>query len=103
MKKVFCDLCEEPAWDLAARVEVVQHIGEEYNSASPGNILPVVKQCKLVVRPVLSFTDHPAGFGGPPDICRNCLCRLLNALRVSLETGPGFATTTAPGAQPDAE
>lgn len=96
MEKRFCDICEKPAWKEADRVEVVRSIGEEYNPL-PNKYEPQVKQCKVVVRAVITFRDHPTGFGGPPDLCRKCLCGLLNTLRASLEEGPGMATSIKAG------
>jgi len=94
VEKRFCDICEAPAEAYDHKVEIKKPIGDHYQaykSDSAGGVQGVW-QCKIVLRPVVTFEEHPRGFGGPPDLCRECLTGLLNDLRASLETGPGMAT-----------
>jgi hypothetical protein len=71
MKRAFCDLCGgEPTdpsindqWHYPVPVKTREHHG-----------------AKCVVRVAWIFTDHPRGFGGPPDLCRACAIAMLEGL-----------------------
>lgn len=87
MEKRFCDICEAPAEKFADLVQFKRPVGETYQaykSDTSGGVQGLW-QCKIVVKPVITFEDHKAGFGGPPDLCRNCLKGLLIKLVDSVQ------------------
>jgi hypothetical protein len=75
MLKKFCDLCERPALrELSVEVAKAfgpERVDEEFN--------PI--QARVNVRAVFTFTNHPSGFGGPPDLCAHCAMILLAELQ----------------------
>jgi hypothetical protein len=79
MKKLFCDLCGNPAID-ELRVEHQRPIGEPYSAfktENDGSGCNGKWQCKIVVTPTFTFRDHERGYGGPPDLCASCAHMLL--------------------------
>jgi len=59
----FCDICGEPA---------------EVGVTSAGSIIAhSMDGNSFVVRTSCGFSNHPTGFGGPPDLCRKCFYGLL--------------------------
>jgi hypothetical protein len=71
--KRFCDICDEPAVD--ERQDVY------YRAAS--KVLSD-RSAKIAVRISFSFEDHSTGFGGPPDLCKNCRANLIVAAKGTL-------------------
>lgn len=67
MKKVFCDICGEPA--------------KEGSKGRKNVILEDTVLCddkaKLTGTFVVSFKKHSTGFGGPPDLCLHCQARMI--------------------------
>jgi hypothetical protein len=88
MKKTFCDICEQPAEEISARIS--RRIGKEYIKKTDSGV-PQGFWCEVVVRVIVEFKDHPGGYVGPPDLCRKCVGLMLNDLRVEFEDGPGMA------------
>jgi len=83
MKKTFCDICGAPADEGSFdKSQVAQHA----KASHPND------QCQVLLRPVFSFINNPTGYTGPPDLCRKCMGKLVNDLRVQFEDGPGMAT-----------
>jgi len=68
MNKKFCDLCEKPAW----KKEQKEHVHQE---------LKVYCDPKAKVRTAfyVGFVHHSTGYGGPADICKDCLKGLMLA------------------------
>lgn len=48
--------------------------------------LPSLPECRIVIRTRLAFMDHPADFGGPPDLCLNCFKESLEKTLVYLNS-----------------
>ena len=69
MRKAFCDLCGKPAVILSVPLECT--ILEKVRSD---------KSAKIIARFIVGFTEHSTGFGGPPDLCRDCLLTVANSL-----------------------
>ena len=79
MTKRFCDLCGKPAAELR-KLEIFRAFGperedEEYNRR------------RTCVRVSVSFglRDHPTGFGGPPDLCEECVLDLIGDVKKEAE------------------
>lgn len=83
MKRPFCDVCEKEIVGISANPNGI-------SARQPWNTAPDIKAGKvpnIVVVAHFTFVDHPAGFGGPPDLCRSCRIRLLNDLVVTQRVG----------------
>lgn len=84
MERHFCDICEAPAMkDLS--VEVERSVGEPYSGFRTEQGCQGQWQCKIVVRPVLNFKNHPQSFSGAPDLCHSCFVKLLEELTVKIK------------------
>lgn len=75
MTKQFCDLCGNPAVEQSPNFEVLRPFGperedEEYNK----------RRTQVRVHVNFGFRDHPTGFGGPPDLCPECVLSLAKEL-----------------------
>lgn len=79
MTKRFCDLCGKPAAELR-KLEISRAFGpereeEEYNK----------HRCSVRVSVNFGFHDHPTGFGGPPDLCEECVLDLIGDVKQAAE------------------
>ncbi len=76
MTKKFCDICSKPAADTC---DAVTRMKES----------PLLSgAAKIEVRMTVRFLDHPAGFGGPPDLChehRMAACEELKLCMAPVE------------------
>lgn len=63
-QKTFCDFCDTLVFGRtnAERCVPIKAYG---------------KDVKLRIYVNLSLKNHPTGWGGPPDICKKCLIKLL--------------------------
>lgn len=84
MTKRFCDLCEAPAYEDITRKEYLENIGKPYNAYKTAGGEGMWQQ-RIEVRMNVGFVDHPTGFGGPPDLCVNCMVKLLKKLTEKVE------------------
>lgn len=96
MEKRFCDICEAPAdKETPLKAQAEEALGDPYQaykSNSSGGVQGIW-QCKIIVRPVITFEDHPKGIDGPPDLCGQCLKTLLSRLADSVDWRPNEQTT----------
>lgn len=82
--KRFCDICNEPAVDQnRERIEASQRIGEPREDEEYNRI-----QTSVTVTAIFGFRLHPSGFGGPPDLCKDCRIVLLKQLLHQEESYP---------------
>lgn len=83
MQKRFCDICEKPAVDNF-EPSYYQPVGEEWTSwKDPVNITK--QQCAIKMRAVFGFDNHKSGFGGPPDLCLQCMLDLVEGLTIIIK------------------
>lgn len=88
MKKAFCDLCGQPA---VAEIEVKgisRPFGEKRMVREYPNKEYEVRTA-VTVTVHFGFENHPTGYGGPPDLCVNCILGLLDELKKSAEVKKG--------------
>lgn len=78
MTKRFCDWCEKPAIDVR-RINVALPWGEKYVSTNK-SVDPEMTQPMIELGANFRFTGHPSGFGGPPDLCKECTLKLVHLL-----------------------
>jgi len=71
MEKLFCDMCEKPA----SRADTI----DLYRSPNP-RLKDFDKTAKFRVSINFGYVEHSTGFGGPPDLCRECKIRLIEEL-----------------------
>ena len=69
MEKRFCDICEKPATQ------------ERRIFRATRDITVNGKRCQIVVEARFLFENHPTGYGGPPDLCRECAADLVKNLK----------------------
>lgn len=74
MTKRFCDICEKLASVKADGIEVRipfrdNDINQEFS------------QCYITANVRFGFLNHRQGFGGPPDLCDECIGMLIDQLR----------------------
>lgn len=67
MTKRFCDICGREAERDLRLSTWVDHKGEGKG--------------QICVKAHFSFEQRPDGFGGPPDLCRECADELLSKLK----------------------
>lgn len=75
MKKLFCDICGEPA-DDQCWAETAVLFGDPYERDGKA------EQCTISARLVISFKNHKQGYGGPPDLCLKCVKHLIGTLTI---------------------
>lgn len=63
--KSFCDLCGS---ELSK---------EEFSRYKEFKIKNYGEKTKGTIRVIISFANHPTGYGGSPDICEKCFKQLL--------------------------
>lgn len=80
MTKTFCDICGKPS-EAAKPIQAIIYFGqefedEEYNKRRKG------------IRAFLKFntTDFPPGFGTDADVCKECVLKLIAALKTEAES-----------------
>lgn len=82
MTKRFCDICEKPAiehFDPAYYLPI-----EEWTSwKNPVN--QTKEQCAIKVKAYFGFENHKTGFGGPPDLCLQCMLDLVEGLMIIIK------------------
>jgi hypothetical protein len=83
MKKSFCDICGEPAVEGLHGKRALLPVGEpvkEYRCRSDGGGCEGTFKTMATASIHFGFTDHPTGFGGPPDMCRACAGKLAQMI-----------------------
>lgn len=77
--KHFCDICGKPAWDNLS-IQGRRNVGEPYRRARSSSLGEEISQTVVYCKVHFGFTDHPTGFAGPPDICRQCVREMVQCL-----------------------
>lgn len=80
MTKYFCDLCGEPAVKFDNRLEHSVEFGPKHPAYRNDSVQRPMERTQIVVVASLSFRQHETGYGGPPDLCGQCLIHLLSQL-----------------------
>lgn len=80
MTKRFCDLCGKPAAKNNTRLEICRRFGEEREDEEYN-----IRRACVRVSVNFGFRDHPTGFGGPPDLCEECVLSLLDEVKKEAE------------------
>lgn len=73
MQKSYCDMCGKPA----TRSETIHY----HRTPNPRPV-GTDKKAKISTTISFGFVDHSLGFGGPPDLCRECKIGLIEELVV---------------------
>ncbi len=84
MKKLFCDICGEPAVENLPTDHKVKH-GKPYTGFKSERGCDGSWQCQIRVSVNFSFVEHPSGFGGPPDLCARCAAELTVNLAARID------------------
>lgn len=84
MHKRFCDICDTliPNGRIHT-VEVDREIGEPYRSYAGSSLFEKLVTQKIHAKVIFTISNHPTGFGGPPDLCDKCVHDFLVTLEES--------------------
>jgi hypothetical protein len=76
MTKKFCDLCETEAIQDNPDMLCSLPYGQPYETYIPIG----QKQAYITISARFGFSQHKSGYGGPPDLCKECRVKLLTHL-----------------------
>ena len=79
MKKPFCDICEKPASERHLGLSIERAIGEKFETVQTGSTGFRTTRTRITAKVQFGFVDHRTSFGGPPDLCDDCVVSLLQS------------------------